>query len=356
MTVQFDPAFGTVSITGFEEASLVLRGDGWSSDPRNSPLAPPELRALPPAAMLFMDPPDHIRLRRLIAPAFAPKAIEPLRPRIAAVVAAALGSLPEDADILADYGYLVPLAVIAELLDVGQEGAALFRDQTPALVRMLEIDATPEDLAAASAASLEITMFLVPLLAARRSDPGDDFISALLAVEDLALEEILATCILLLAAGHETTANLIANATLELLNNPTQLDHLHANPGAAVEEFLRFTTPVRLAGRVAVTPHSVGGLDIPPGTQVFVRIDKANRDPRRWAHPDTLDLTRNGPPHLGFGAGPHFCLGAALARLEAVEALPALFSAYPGLKLAADPQWRASTTFHGLESLPVTLR
>lgn len=353
--VRFDPTFGTVSVTGFDEASAVLRGEGWSSDPRHSPLAPPELATLPPGAMLFMDPPDHTRLRRLIAPAFTPKAVAILRPRIAAIVAAALDDLPEDTDLLADFAYLVPLAVIAELLDVGADGAAVFREQTPALVRMLEVGAGPSDLAGATAASFEVTMFLVPLLTSRRLLGGDDFISALLAVDDLTLDEVLATCILLLAAGHETTANLIANGTHALLNHPGQVAALHADPVVAVEELLRFTSPVRLAGRVALTDHTLGDLEVPAGTQVFTHLDAVNRDPRRWPDPDTLDLTRSGPPHLGFGGGAHFCLGAALARLEAAEALTGLFERYPRMRLSGDVRWRDSTTFHGLESLPVSL-
>ena len=354
--VRTDPVSGIVSVTGFDEGSAVLRGDGWSSDPRRSPLAPPEFAAMPPGAILFMDPPDHTRIRRLIAPAFTPKAVARLRPRIAAVVDAALDNLPDETDLLADFGYLVPLAVIAELLDVGTEGASVFRAQTPSLVRMLEVDAGPDDLAAATAASLEVTMFLVPLLTTRRLLPGDDFISALLAVAELSLDEVLATCILLLAAGHETTANLIANGTLALTEDPGQVGALLASPELAVEELLRFTSPVRLAGRVALTDHTVGDTRVPAGSQVFVHIDEANRDTRRWPDADRLDLTRPGPGHLGFGGGAHFCLGAALARLEAAEALSALFVKYPRLRPAADKvEWRESTTFHGLDSLPVLL-
>jgi cytochrome P450 len=346
---------GVVSVTGFAEASEVLRGEGWSSDPRHSPLAPPEFAAMPPGAMLFMDPPDHTRLRRLIAPAFAPKAIASLRPRVAAVVHAALDGLPDETDLLTEFGYLVPLAVIAELLDVGAEGAEVFRAQTPSLVRMLEVDAKPSDLAAATAASLELTMFLVPLLTTRRLLPGDDFISALLAVDELSLDEVLATCVLLLAAGHETTANLIANGTLALLEKPEQQPALLADPIASTEELVRFTSPVKLAGRVALTDQLLGGEKIPAGSQVFIHLDAANRDPRRFADPDRLDLTRKGPPHLGFGAGAHFCLGAALARMEAAVALPALFEAYPDVRVTAAVGWRSSTTFHGLEALPVRL-
>lgn len=352
--VRWDERLGAHLVAGFDEASAVLRGPGWSSDPRRSPLAPPEMATLPPGAMLFMDPPDHTRLRRLIAPAFSPKAVQRLRPRVASVVAAALDGLPGEVDLLAEFGYIVPLAVIAELLDVGAEGAGVFLSQTPRLVRMLEVDAGPDDLAEATGASLELTMFLVPVLTERRARPGDDFISALLAVEELSLDEVLATCILLLAAGHETTANLIGNGTLALLEHPDQRRHLVAGPGGAVEELLRFTSPVQLAGRIALTGHELAGHRIEPGQQVFLQIGAANRDPRRFTDPDRLDLTRPGPPHLGFGNGAHFCLGAALARLEAAEALAGLFTRYPDLALTDDPiTWRPSTTFHGLESLRV---
>lgn len=348
--MRWNDEYGVFETDGFEEAAAVLRGTGWSNDPRNSPVAPPEFAALPQGALIFLDPPDHTRVRRFLSPAFTPRAVEALRPRVVSVIEAALDGIEDDADLLADYGYLVPLAVVAELLDVGAEGAELFREQTPGLVRLLELDAGREDLADAAAASLEITMFLVPLLAERRHAPGDDFISGLLRSE-LTLDEIASTCVLLLAAGHETTANLIANGAYALMEDPGQLPALMADPATAVEELLRLHGPVKLVGRTALERHVIGGQEVLPGQAVFVRITDAGRDPRRFPDPGRLDLTRQGPAHLGFGGGAHFCLGAALARLETAEALPRLFRRFPGLKLAEEPAWRESTTFHGLTSL-----
>ncbi|MFI7587467.1 cytochrome P450 [Spongisporangium articulatum] len=364
--VRWDAGTGAFVVTGFEEASAVLRGSGWSSDPANSPLAPPEATEVPSTLMLFRDPPDHTRLRRLVAPSFTARSIEALRPRVAAVVEACLDELDalvadgEEVDLLADFGYLVPMAVIAELLDVGVDGAEVFLEQTPRLVKLLEIDAGPDDLSEAVAAALEVTMFLTPVLAQRRAagpegTVGTDFISSLLAT-DLSLDEVLGTCVLLLAAGHETTANLIANGAQTLMEHPDQVTHLHADPARAVEELLRLHGPVKLIGRTALGDQTVGGVQVPAGSQVLLLVDAAGRDPRRWPDPDRVDLTRNGPAGLGFGAGIHFCLGAALARLEAAEALTRFFARFPGAQRRdPSPRWRASSTFHGLEALPVRL-
>jgi len=368
--IEWDDELGAFVVTGFDEASAVLRSHAWSVDPVRSPLVPPELLGVPTGLMLFTDPPDHTRLRRLIAPVFAARAIEELRPRIAAITESCLDELSADGDeltvdLLNDFAYILPIAVMAELLDVGIEGAEIFLDQTPRLVQMLEINASDEELADAVAASFEITMFLTPILSSRRTaladgtiEPGDDFITAMLASEELSLDEVLATVILLLAAGHETTANLIGNGALALLRDPAQLPALQADPARAVEELMRREGPVKLIGRTALEDQEISGVRVAAGQAVLMRIDRADQDPRRWPDPERLDLTRNGPAHLGFGTGIHFCLGAALARLEAAEALPKLFSRYPGLRLAdpdAPSEWRDSTTFHGLQTLPVRL-
>jgi cytochrome P450 len=361
--VRWDDETGAYRVTGFAEASAVLRGEGWSSDPRLNPLVSQEIQEMPRGSLLFADPPDHTRLRRLLSPAFTPNAIGRLRPRITAIVDAVLDGLHDtgpEIDILQDVGYPVTLAVIAELLDVGGEGAQLFAGQTPNLVRMIEIDAGPEDLMAGAIASTELMLFLTPILAERSHNPGDDFISALLALQDdsdgLGLDEVLATCILLLAAGHETTANLITNSTLALLTQPEQLPHLFANPERAVEELLRLHGAAKLAGRTALTDHDLGGQHVTTGQPVLVDIQQANRDPRRFPAPQRTDLSRRPTGHLAFGAGPHFCLGAALARLETVETLTRLFTCYPDLALADAPiHWRDSTTFHGLRELPVRI-
>jgi cytochrome P450 len=296
-------------------------------------------------------------MRRLVSPAFTPRSIERLRPRIAAIVDAALDGLDDDIDLIADFAYIVPLAVIAELLDVGAEGAELFREQTPALVKMLEIDATAADLADSVDASMQIMLGLAPLIAERRQHPGDDFISALLEQAEITLEEVMSTCVLLLAAGHETTANLIGNGARVLALQPELQRHLFDDPSRAIEELLRVETPVKRAVRTATTEHELNGHRVAEGEPVALLLDAANVDARRFPDAGVLDLARNPQGHLAYGAGPHFCLGAALARVEAAEALTRLFDRYERLELAGDgEQWRHSNTFHGLTRLPVRLR
>ncbi|MFC5184507.1 cytochrome P450 [Actinomadura harenae] len=352
-----DETLGAFVVSGYDEAARVLREPGWSSDPRR--IAGRSL-AVPPGVLLFLDPPDHTRLRRLLSPAFTPRAVGRLRPRVAAIVDTVLSGLfadADEADLMAEAAYLVPLAVIAELLDVGAEGARVFREHTPGLVRMLEAVPTAEDVERGAEASQEVMMFLLPLLVERRRAPGGDFVGALAATDGLSLEELLATCVLLLAAGHETTANLIGNGASALLRDRAQIERLHADPARAVEELLRAEPPVRLAGRVALTDHELGGVRVPAGSRVVVRIDAANRDPRRFADPGRLDLSREPLPHLAFGGGHHYCLGAALARLEAAETLTRLFGRFPDLAPAApEPRRRTSTTFNGWATLPVRAR
>jgi cytochrome P450 len=361
--VSRDAELEAYRVTGFAEATSVLRGTQYSSDPRRNPLASPALREMSPGSLLFLDPPEHTRLRRRLSPAFTPRAIEALRPRVTAIVDAVLDGLFDvgpEIDVLADVGYPVPLAVIAELLDVGIEGAELFAERTPDLVRSLEFRPGREDLIAVAAASADVVMFLTPILARRRRQAGDDFISALLADVDepdgLSLDEVATTCVLLLAAGHETTTNLITTGTLELLRHPREIPRLLADPDRAVEELLRFAGPVKIVVRTAVADHDLGGERISAGQPVIVDIRAANRDARRFADAARLDLGRAASGQLAFGGGAHFCLGAALARLEASVTLHRLFSRYPGLELPGAPlRWRDSTAVHALTELSVRL-
>lgn len=361
----WDTKLGALRVSSFREASAVLRGDGWSSDLRLSPLVNEELKDMPGGGLLFLDPPEHTRVRQPINPAFTPKAIAGLRPRVAAIVNSVLDGVDGDGpeiDVPADIGYPVALAVITELLDVGVEGAELFAELTPRLARGIEFDAGPEDLMAGAIAATELTLFLTPILAERLHDPGEDFISALLALADtgpsgLNLGEVMSTCLLLLIAGHETTANLIANSTLALLQHPDQIAHLVTDPARSVEELLRCHGPVKLVMRTALTDHDLGGHRIEAGQAVLVDVRAANHDPARFAGADRMDLSLEPSGHLSFGAGIHFCLGAALARLEAVEALSALFTRFPHLALTGRPiQWRESNALHALEELPVLVR
>lgn len=363
--IRWDGALGALRVTGHAEASAVLRGNGWSSDPRRSSLVNEELKDMPALSLIVLDPPEHTRIRQILSPAFTPRRIESLRPRVAAIVDAVLDGLLDTGpviDVLADIGYPVALAVITELLDVGTEGAQLFAELTPPLARGLEFDATNEDLIASAVASTEMMLFLTPILAQRRRRPGEDFISALLALSDdhqpagLTLGEVMSTCVLLLIAGHETTATLVANSTLALLQHADQAPQLQSDPPRAVDELLRLHGSVKLVMRTALVDHDLAGRHIPAGHSVLVDVRAANRDPARFPDPLRLDLTRDATGHLAFGAGPHFCLGAALARLELAETLTRMFTRFPHLALTGSPlQWRNSTALHGLDGLPARL-
>ncbi len=332
--VQWNEPLGAHLVLSHEHAAAVLRGSDWSSDPRTSPELLASLGGADGApapwteSLLMSDPPAHTRLRRAVNRFFTPRAVQRIRGRVAAIVGSAFDALDEGEpiELMSELAYPVPLAVIAELFDVGLEGAELLRSETPTLARMLELDPAPAELEEIGAAAMTVMLFLVPLVAQRRSDPGEDLLSALIHPPDggvtLQVEEIVTMCLLLLAAGHETTANLIGNGTLALLEHPDQLDWLACHPGScagAVEELLRYDSPAQVASRVARHDLKLGGVSVRKGQQALVVVGAANRDPACYEEPDRLDLTRSGPPHLAFGNGPHYCVGAGLARLEATE-------------------------------------
>ena len=350
-------------------AETILRGDGWSSDMRlnlsrvemfGGADQVPELLA---SMLLFADGADHRRLRRLVAPAFAPRRMEKFRVRVAEIVDAALAGLAayDDFDVLSEYAYPVTVAVIAELLDVGADGAELLLAETPALAGILEASPTELQLQGAAEASMRCVMFLLPLLDERRRFPGDDFLSALqqeIDGDQLTIDETIATTLLLLTAGHETTANLVANGVLDLLQAPDQLALLRERPGlvpCAVEEILRHNPPVHVVGRTATRAQEIEGLPVALGQSVVVGLTAANRDPERFPDPDRFDISRADFGHLAFGAGPHFCLGFGLAKIEAEEALGRLIRSTPDLALVEpNPTRRTSTTFHAFNRLEVT--
>ena len=355
-------------VTSYAEASAVLRGPGWSSDPNRNPalaarfdraeLGNQALRT----TLLTMDPPDHTRLRRLLSPAFTPRAIDALQPRITAVVKAALADLNQtgEVDVIADIGYPIPLAVMCELLDVDIEGAQLLRTETPKLVGILEFDPDEEAVLAAEEATASLALYLLPILGDRRVRPGDDLASQLLRLGDdgdpaLELDEVLATCILLLTAGHETTASLIGNGVLTLMQHPDQLDLLQRDPALikqAIEEILRFECPAKIVGRTNLVDRQLGGQTIRAGQRVLVLLGAVNRDPEHFLNPECFDITRTPAPHLAFGAGPHFCLGAALSRAEVQETLRQLLPQLTEWRLdSGPPAWRISDTFRALENL-----
>ncbi len=368
--VQWDERLGALLVLSHEHAAAVLRNpEEWSSNPRNSPdlLATfGESGAVTEQwaqSLLVSDPPEHTRLRSAVNRFFTPRAVQGIKDRVAAIVDTAFAPLAEGQpiELMSELAYPIPLAVIAELFDVGLEGAELLRAETPTLARMLELDPTPAELEAIGTAAMTVMLFLVPLVAERRLDPGEDLLSALIhPAEDgvtLQTEEIVTMCLLLLAAGHETTSNLIGNGTLALLENPDQLKWLARHPercAQAVEELLRYDSPAQVASRVALADLELDGVRVRKGQQALVVLGAANRDPACHPDPDRLDLARDGERHLAFGIGPHFCVGAGLARLEAQET----FAHLAQLGLRADTgAWSysrdPSRTFRRLRSLHI---
>jgi cytochrome P450 len=374
--VYWDGDLEAFLVSSYAEANAVLRGPGWSSDPSRNPALAARLdrgefgtQTLPPS-LLTMDAPEHTRLRRLLAPAFTARAIDALRPRITAVVKAALADLgsADEIDVIADIGYPIPLAVMCELLDVDIEGAQLLRTETPKLVGILEFDPDADAVLAAEEATASLALHLLPILGDRRLWPGEDLASQLLSLGDngsengdalghdqLRLDEVLATCILLLTAGHETTANVIGNGVLTLMQHPDQLELLQRDPELikpAIEEILRFECPAKIVGRTSLIDRQLGGCTVRAGQRVLVLLGAANRDPAQFPDPERFDITRTPAAHLAFGAGPHFCLGAALSRAEAQEALRQLLPLLTEWRLSPEaPAWRVSSTFRALEKL-----
>lgn len=354
--------------------NAVLREPGWSSDHRKAtghaeyqaergiPEVADELLA---KVLLFMDAPDHTRLRGLISKAFTPRSVERLRPRIGELTEELLAPLRDAGrfDVINDFAFPLPVTVICELLGVPAEDREMFRHQTRDMAVILDWDVTAEQFGGAAGAAMNFAAYLLPLFEERRRAPRSDLISALVAAEEagdrLGADELLTTVVLLLTAGHETTMNLIGNGLLALLQNPDQLAVLRARPDlmpSAVEELLRHDSPVRLTVRTALEDTTLDGESVRAGDQVVAMLDAANHDPAIFESPDTLDVTRDAHRHVAFGAGAHYCLGAALARAEAQVALAALV-ALPDLELTIDePAWRPLVTFHALQSLPVACR
>ena len=349
----------------------VLREPGWSSDHRNAARLV-GLRAdgsIPDIAgdmlsriLLFMDAPDHTRVRGLISKAFTPRSVERLRPRITVLTEELLAPLRDAGhfDVINDFAFQLPVTVICELLGVPAGDREMLRHLTRELAVLLGEDVTPSQIGGAAGAMLTLTAYLVPLFEERRRAPRADLISALVEAEEagdrLGADELLTTVVILLIAGHETTMNLIGNGMLALLRNPDQLELLRGRPElmpSAVEELLRYDSPVRLTIRTALQDTIVAGEMVRAGEQVLAMLHAANHDPAVFESPDALDITRDAHRHVALGGGAHYCLGAALARSEAQIALAALV-ALRDLELASDePVWRPRRMFHALESLPV---
>ncbi|MFG2694149.1 cytochrome P450 [Kitasatospora sp. NPDC048407] len=362
-----------VMVTGHQEIDEILRSPAFG-------VIEPEVRVqfepdyldhpgqtLLGDSILERNAPAHGRMRSLISSLFTPRRVAALAPAVTAAVEQLLDELAEHGDgpvdFLDAFAFRLPIGVICELLGVPEQDRHLFRPLASDLTATLEFLVGDEELAAADRAADELSRYFTELAALRRADPKDDLVSALVATADadpqrLSDTELLANLALLLVAGFETTGNLLGNALALLFEHPgtaAQLRDGTLDPAALVEEVLRFDSPVQLTSRIALTGTTVGGEPVPRDTGMMLLIGAANRDPRRFPDPDRFDPTRGGGRLLSFGGGPHYCLGAQLARLEAVTALPALLRRFPALAPAGPAVRRERLVLRGFRTLPVTL-
>ena len=363
-------------VVGYDEAKLMLNDTRLSKDMQAAFASGEGVLAegLPGPAfahhMLAVDPPDHTRLRRLVASAFSLLRIERLEPRVREIIGGLLDALAAagpDAtvDLVPSFAYPLPYTVICELLGVPEEDRTSF---SQALMALLSPTDTPEQYAHAKEGSDEVVAHLTKLVETKERLPGDDLVTALIRARDgddsLDHGELLSTLLQLIIAGHDTTTSLVGNGVVALLRNPDQLASVKAEPallGPLVEEIMRYDAPVPHATfRYAAEDIAVGGLTIPKGGQVIISLAAANRDGERFSDAERFDVRRADNRHLAFGHGIHFCLGAPLARMEGVIALGSLLSRFPDLRLAVpsdDLHWGHGDglVLRGLNSLPVVL-
>ncbi|SCG65961.1 cytochrome P450 [Micromonospora halophytica] len=370
---QAGPVF--FAVTGYAEADAILRDPrfgvmddalrdeflpGWRDSPAVTSIS---------RSMLRTNPPDHSRMRRLAAGAFTPRRIAAMRDVVVAqadelvdgMVARARDGEP--VDVLAEFAYPLPVGVICALLGVPAADRPLFRRWAADLTGVLEPEITLDELAVADRGAAELTSYFAALVEDRRRAPADDLTTALVQVHDadgdrLSGDELLANLVVLLVAGFETTTNLLGNGLVVLLDHPRAAQALREHPDLApdhVEELLRYDSPVQLTTRVNTAPATVGGVDLPAGSWTLLLLGAANRDPRRYPQPARFDPWRAQSHPLSFGAGPHYCLGAGLARLEAQVAFPLLLRRLPGLALAGRPRHRTRLTLRGYQTLPVII-
>jgi cytochrome P450 len=318
-------------------------------------------------SMLDRDPPDHTRLRGLVNKAFTPRVVEKLRPDMQDIVDGLLAKVQDthSMDLMEEFAFPIPVIVICQMLGVPVEDRERFKKWGLDIARGLDAIMLPPDsdvVRRSTQSRQELAEYFRQLIAQRRSSPRDDLLSGLIAAEEagdkLSETELLATCILLLVAGHETTVNLIGNGTLALLRHPEQLRRLREEPGligSAVEELLRYDGPVQRTARIPSEDITIAGHTIPKGDMVLPFIGAADRDPAQFPDPDRLDLGRADNRHIAFGWGIHFCIGAPLARVEGQIAIATLVRKLPKLALANEkPEHRLSLTLRGLKTLPVS--
>lgn len=318
-------------------------------------------------SILDSEPPKHTRLRSLVMKAFNPKTIAALEPTIKTIteslVLEAQAKLEANGefDLIADFAEPLPVRVIAHLLGFPESEEHLLRPWSQAIVKMYEVSPSDQEKLEAQRASEEFATYVENLMLARQQNPGTDLISELAAVEQdgekLNTHELIATCVLLLNAGHEASVNGFGNGMVATLKNESELAKLISQPkdlaATAVDEFLRFDSPLHLFERTATEDTEIGGVEIKKGQRIAALLGSANHDEEIFANPTKLDLSRSPNPHIGFGAGIHFCIGAPLARLEMSTALPMLIEAFPKLKLSQEPVLRPTFVLRGYEAVLV---
>jgi cytochrome P450 len=373
----YEHPFGFWLLTGYADVSWLLRAANLSVEDRNLADSPfvqlreatfgeDAARPVEEMSMLDRDPPDHTRLRKLVSKAFTPRAIQALRPRITELVDGMLDTAAAQrrVDLVDALAFPLPFTVIAEMLGTPPADHERIRELSGTVVRSLEPVADPELAAAIMAADAELTAIAAEMIAWKRDHPADDLLTALVNAEDsgdvLSDDELVAQTLLLYIAGHETTVNLIAGGTLALLRHPGQLALLRRDPGLvpnAVEEMLRYDSPVQASRRITLEPVTLGDITIPAGAFVMASLGSANRDQDFWG-PDAGELRldrENARQHVSFGAGHHHCLGASLARLEACIAFEQMVNRFPGLALDGDVTWNGRINLRGPAHLPVAL-
>ena len=319
-------------------------------------------------SILDSEPPKHTRLRALVAKAFNRNKIEGMRPAIERITTELLDAIDvkvksgENFDLIADYAEPLPVRIIADLLGFPESEEHLLRPWSQAIVKMYEVNPSLEYQSAAKAAAGEFADYVRTLAEERKKSPGSDLISDLAMVEEngekLNMHELVATAVLLLNAGHEASVNAFGNGMVEVLRRPDQIALLRNDPRGltetALEEFMRFDAPLQLFERTATKDTELGGVAISEGQKIAALIGSANRDSAVFEMADEMDLTRDPNPHIGFGAGIHFCLGAPLARLEMGVSLPALWEKYPNMSLASEPVRRPTFVLRGYESVEIS--
>ena len=320
-------------------------------------------------SILDSEPPKHTRLRSLVAKAFNRQKIEGMRPAIERITAQLLDGIDlkvragESFDLIADYAEPLPVRIIADLLGFPESEEHLLRPWSQAIVKMYEVNPSEKYQKEAQVAAGEFAAYVRDLAEHRKKNPGSDLITDLAMVEEngekLNSHELVATCVLLLNAGHEASVNAFGNGMVAALQRPDQVKLLRENPRGitetALEEFMRFDAPLQLFERTATKDTELGGVEILQGQKIAALIGAANRDSNVFADADQMDLTRDPNPHIGFGAGIHFCLGAPLARLEMGVSLPALWEKYPTMQLASEPIRRPTFVLRGYESVSISV-